>query len=220
MRKYLDIRGQKAKVRANRERALLSHVFNCAREWGYTDAANPCAGVKGHRETGRDRYITDEEFRAVWEKAHVTVQDAMEIAYYTAQRPSDVLRMNRADIRDGELWVTQGKTGRKVRIRIEGKLAEVIARVLGRARRVVGLSLIQDEDGQPLSYTTLQSRFDSARDAAHVSFQFRDIRAKSATDLEDLAHAQRLLAHKRRATTEHYAGRRKGEAVKPLDRTI
>src|SRR5262249_50464673 len=57
VRRYLDIRGQKAKVRANRERALLSHVFNCAREWGYTDAANPCAGVKGHRETGRDRYV-------------------------------------------------------------------------------------------------------------------------------------------------------------------
>lgn len=34
VRRYLDIRGQKAKVRSNRERALLSHVFNCARQWG------------------------------------------------------------------------------------------------------------------------------------------------------------------------------------------
>lgn len=53
VRRYLDIRGRKAKVRANRERALLSHVFNCARQWGYTDAANPCAGVKGSRKRAR-----------------------------------------------------------------------------------------------------------------------------------------------------------------------
>ena len=65
----------------------------------HTDAANPCAGVKGHKETGRDRYVTDEEFRAVWECAHFTVQDAMDLAYYTAQRHGDVLRFKRSDIR-------------------------------------------------------------------------------------------------------------------------
>ena len=80
--------------------------------------------------------------------------------------------------------------------------------------------MIKDENGQPLTYATLPSRFDSAREAAGVSFQFRDIRAKAATDLEDLSHAQKLLAHKRRATTEHYAGRRKGETVDPIRREI
>src|SRR5262245_32778233 len=40
VRRYLDIRGLTARVSANRERALLSHVFNCARAWGYTDVAN------------------------------------------------------------------------------------------------------------------------------------------------------------------------------------
>ena len=42
VRQYLDKRGEKAKARANREKALLSHMFNKAREWGYTDAPNPC----------------------------------------------------------------------------------------------------------------------------------------------------------------------------------
>ena len=32
-----------------------------------------------------------------------------------------------------------------------------------------------------------------ARKAAGVSFQFRDIRAKTASDIADLGHAQRLL---------------------------
>jgi integrase len=164
--------------------------------------------------------VTDQEFRAVWEAAHFTVQDAMDLAYYTAQRPADVIRLSRADIREGELWITQGKTGQKVRVKIEGKLAEIVARIVGRQRKATGLSLIQDENGQPLTYTALRSRFDTARSAASVSFQFRDIRAKAASDLDNLAHAQKLLAHKRRTTTEHYAGRRKGEAVPPIRREL
>jgi len=218
VRQYLDKRGLKARVRANREKALLSHLFNCAREWGYTDKANPCQGVKGHRETGRDRYVTDDEYLALWEKADDALRDAMDLAYYTAQRPGDVLRMKRSDIRDGALWITQGKTGQKLRVRIKGKLAEVIERILARSTRSAHAALIQNEGGQPLTYFALRSRFDTVREKVRASFQFRDLRAKAATDLPDLTHAQRLLGHKRRAMTEHYAGRRRGELVEPVER--
>lgn len=51
---------------------------------------------------------------------------------------------------------------------------------------------------------------------AEVAFQFRDIRAKAATDTGDLAHSQKLLAHKNREMTEHYVKTRMGERVKPL----
>ena len=68
VRAYLDFR-KKSPVRANREKALLSHVFNKAREWGYTDKANPCSGARGYHEDGRDRYVEDVEYRAAWEKA-------------------------------------------------------------------------------------------------------------------------------------------------------
>jgi integrase len=76
--------------------------------------------------------------------------------------------------------------------------------------------LIQDETGQPLTYFSLRSRFDKARELAKVSFQFRDIRAKAATDTGDLAHYQKLLAHKNRDMTEHYVRSRVGERVPPL----
>ena len=65
VREYMDIRGQAAKVRANRKKALLSHIFNKARKRGYTTLQNPCQGVKGFKETGRSRYITDAEFDLV-----------------------------------------------------------------------------------------------------------------------------------------------------------
>lgn len=76
--------------------------------------------------------------------------------------------------------------------------------------------LIHDENGQPLTYFALRSRFDKAREVAGVSFQFRDLRAKAATDTGDLSHSQKLLAHKDRDMTEHYVRARRGELVKPL----
>ena len=216
VRGYLDKRGQTAKARANRERALLSHVFNKAREWGYTDAPNPCQGVKGFTESGRDHYVTDAEFQAVHAKPDPTLQDAMDIALLTSQRPADVLKIMRADIRDGAIFVAQNKTGAKRAIEIVGELAEVVARIWNRPRVRQSAYLIQDDDGKPLSLLALRGRFDKARKAAGVSFQFRDIRAKTASDTGDLAHSQRLLGHKNREMTEHYVRERVGQRVKPL----
>jgi hypothetical protein len=86
VRTCMDLRGQSAKARANREKALLTHIFNKAREWGYTDRANPCQGVKAFTEHGRDRYVSDAEFLAVHAQAHPTVQDAMALALLAGQR--------------------------------------------------------------------------------------------------------------------------------------
>ena len=217
IKRYLEERGKTAKVRANREKALFSHVFNYAREHGYTDMPNPCAGVKGHKETGRDRYIEDAEFLAVWSHAHYTVQDAMDLAHLTGQRPADLLKLNRSDIQNGLLLFTQNKTGKKLRIEITGELQNLIERILSREHRVMGGdALLQDGSGQRLSYGALRTRFDQARKAAKVDFQFRDIRAKAATDTEDLARAQKLLGHKTRSMTEHYTRNRKGDRIKPL----
>ncbi|WP_406626358.1 integrase [Acidovorax sp. SDU_ACID1] len=97
-----------------------------------------------------------------------------------------------------------------------GELAAVIERINQHPRKAIGAFLIQDENGQPLSRFALRSRFDKARELAKVDFQFRDIRAKAATDTGDLAHSQRLLAHKNRGMTEHYVKSRVGDRVRPL----
>jgi integrase len=215
---YVRVRGETSKVRANREKALFSTIFNHARSWGYTDVTNPCSGIKGFREKSRDRYITDEEYGSVRACAHTTVQDAMDLALYTGQRPADILKIAVTDIVDGRLHVAQNKTGKKLRISIEGELATVIERILSKPRNSRNQALLQDPDGKQLTYFALRSRFDRARAMAGIDFQFRDIRAKAATDTDDLAHAQRLLGHKNRTTTEIYTRERKGELVRPLSR--
>lgn len=126
------------------------------------------------------------------------------------------IKHKRTDIRDGALWIIQNKTGARLGIEITGELATIITKINARPRKTISAYLIQDENGQPLTQCALRSRFDKARTLAKVDFQFRDIRAKAATDTGDLAHSQTLLGHKNRDMTEHYVKARMGERVKPL----
>ena len=172
--------------------------------------------MKGFKETGRDRYVSDEEFRAVWEQADQTLRDAMDLALLTGQRPADVLKIKREDLRDGALLIVQNKTKAKRAIALTGELAVLIERINARQRQRSSAWLVQDDDGTPLGTFALRSRFDKARRAAGVDFQFRDIRAKTASDTGDLAHSQSLLGHKSRDMTEHYVRERIGQPVAPL----
>lgn len=125
-------------------------------------------------------------------------------------------KVKREDIRDGALRIVQNQTGAKRAIEITGALKTLLDRIASRPRVRVSAFVIQDDCGRPLSAVALRSRFDKARKAAGVSFQFRDIRAKAATDTADLAHSQMLLGHKNRDMTEHYVRSCVGERVKPL----
>ena len=140
----------------------------------------------------------------------------MDLALLTGQRPADVLKLKRTDIREGALWIVQNKTGQRLGVEVSGELAVIIARIDERSRQAISAWLIQDESGQPLTQCALRSRFDKARTLAKVDFQFRDIRANAATDTGNLAHSQTLLGHKNRDMTEHYVRARVGERVKPL----
>ncbi len=148
VRKYL-IHRSSSPVRANREKALLSHLWNFARDADYTNLANPCAGIKGNKEKARDVYVDDATYLAFWTAADQPLRDAMDLAYLTGQRPADVLRMQETDVRDGSLELTQAKTGAKLRIGVTGELADLLARISERKRgyAVRAMRLIVDEDG-------------------------------------------------------------------------
>lgn len=222
VRKYLRWRGKTAKTRANREKALLSSIWNFARDKGYTSLPNPCAGIKGFKEAGRDVYVEEAEYRAIWDKADPVLRDAMDLAYLTGQRPADVLRMSVTDVRDGSLQVQQGKTKAKLRIEVAGELAEVIERMMARkkAHKVYSTRLVVNEHGKPIGVHALSVRFAAARKAAGVEgVQFRDLRAKAATDKADssgdVRQAQKQLGHSSVVMTESYTRKRRGEKVTP-----
>jgi integrase len=224
IRQYIDWRT--AKVRANREKALFSHIWNYARGKGLTDLENPCSGIKGNKETGRDIYIDDAILAAVYDCAEIPLRDALNLAYLTGQRPADILKYTRADIKDGALWVTQNKSDTKVRVAIKGELDAALKQA--GSRKVMGMALINNMKGQPMTQYMLRGAFDRARIAAKLKypeladeiakFQFRDLRAKAGTDKEEsqgMEAAQAQLGHSTPGMTAHYVRHRKGKLVDP-----
>ena len=72
----------------------------------------PCQGVKQFKKA-RERYITDEEYQAVYEVSPDVVRVAMEIAYLCVARQSDVLSLQKDQLFDSGIYIRQGKTGVK-----------------------------------------------------------------------------------------------------------
>ncbi|RQO51506.1 tyrosine-type recombinase/integrase [Pseudomonas sp. KBW05] len=230
---YRDAR--KAKVRANREIALLSTMFTFAREWGLTDKANPCFGLRRNKETPRDYYAGEIVWNAVYDQAPQELKDAMDLAYLTGQRPADVLKVATTDLNAGFLMVKQGKTSKKLRLRLEdeGVQSGLSAFIddLQERRALKGIKtsrLITNTSGLRMSQQMLRNRWDEARENAAIKagadgdsalavlirqFQFKDIRPKAASEIE-LGHASRLLGHSTEEMTKKVY-RRVGEIVKP-----
>ncbi|WP_252088763.1 site-specific integrase [Pseudomonas sp. MWU13-3659] len=229
---YRDSRS--AKTRANREIALLSHVFNTAREWGLTTRDNPCLGVRKNKEKPRDFYANELVWKAVYAEAPSELKDAMDLAYLTGQRPSDVLSMRKDDMQGGYLLVSQGKTGKRLRIVLEvdgakNSLGLLLERIMRSTSRHLSPFFIVNEYGKRMSWGMLRNRWAEAREAARVQaelekkpdlanriaqFQFRDIRPKAASEINDLSDASVLLGHSKEGITERVY-RRVGAIAKP-----
>lgn len=211
--KYMEWRGKSSPHQANREKALFSHIWNHAIKWEYTEKPNPCAVVDGFKEKARDVYVSDTDLKTVYDKVSQPVKDFIDLLYLTGQRPADVLKMTRHDIKDGTLYIKQGKTGTTLRMAVQGELEAVIDRIA--SRKVTSLRLIVAENGQPLTLSGIRARF---KREAGAEFQLRDLRAKAGTDVADESgdarQAQKQLGHSTITMTETYL-RSRGEKVKP-----
>ncbi len=219
-------------VRANREKALFSHIWNYCREHGLTKLPNPCAGVEGFHEEGRDVAPDAATVQKVVEHSSKPLEFAIRLGDIIGQRPADVLRVTEksieGDVPGGILRLRQGKTKEKLRIVIEGLLADLILEIraykkaIEAERKVYAMALLVNEEGKALTKAMLRDRFDDARALANVpksEFQFRDLRAKAATDLDEergTRDAQSLLGHTTEGMTVNYIRHKVGKKVRPL----
>ena len=237
VQEYLEI-GRKAKrpVRANRERSCLSSCLSWLMRKGHAPlTTNPCmqaSGTHGNAESKRERYVTDDEYRAVHTAAGTQVRLLMDLTYRTLQRPeSDILGWTPAILaRDAHtkariLHFQQGKTKVWVKITLTPDLDALIRRAMGDPPQI-SQPLVHNLKGKKYTYTGIMAMLTAAikkankgRERPIASFGFRDLKGKGATDMWKsgipIERIQLLCGHADKATTEKYIKARWSEAAAP-----
>jgi integrase len=161
--------------------------------------------------------VTDPEYKNVYELASPTVQVAMDLAVLTALRRGDILSLTRDNLTDEGILIHTSKTKKDLLIEWSNELRAVV----DRAKRLppqVRKPIIATRQGK--AYTgqgfaaIWQRLMRKAVKKGIERYQFRDLRAKSASDDTLEAATQRLGHADPRITETVY--RRKPRRVRPL----
>lgn len=205
IRTYMDERGITSRIQANREKSFMSRVFR----WGYERGKvklNPCTGVKQFKKLSRERYITDEEYNALYQTAPDIVRAAMEIAYLCLARQADVLSLRKDQFRESGIFIRQGKTGAKQIKEWSQRLRDAIALAesLPLQQGISSVYIIRQRTGLRYTRDGFNSRWRKAKEAAKeahpeldFNFTFHDLKAKGVSDLEgSLSEKQAISGHR------------------------
>lgn len=221
IKQYLDWRKDYT-ASANNEVALFHHIWMKAREWGYTKYPCPSEGIQRYKVKFREIYVEDRVLEKIYYFADQQLRDLIDVAYLTGQRPIDIVSIEKKQIIGDELYITQKKTKKRMRIAIVGQLKEIFDRRLSTDKTF----LFSNKRGAKLSRSALSFWFSQIRKAAANHFpefadeilavQFRDLRAKAGTDKflsSDTETAQKQLGHTTPQMTKRYI--RKDKIILP-----
>lgn len=211
-----EYRDRCPKGAANVRIGLIKTVYAAGCEKGKCKT-NPAREVARLPKVSRERYITDGEFVAIREKADDFCRVAMNIAYQIGCRPSDVVKMRLSDITDEGVLLIAKKTGKKTLYSMAPDLRAALDEAKAMPRGVKSLYVLSNWRGEPYTTAQLASAWRRACKAAGVSgAQFRDVRAKTASD--DTPNATERLQHTDKGMTRGYI--RKVPVVTPISRKL
>lgn len=223
--RYLRIERADAKVRGNREVALLSNLMNVAIERGDIDA-NPCKQVKKNSERARTEAPEPAELHAFLEWLHSssparrTLALMAEFAALAGSRRAEFLELQipQIDIQAGVIRLMRAKqhggAKRVENILIGPAMLDLAQRLLELPRPDSTLHVFINQRGDPLSdsafSTGWQKAMVEALDTKVISrrFTFHDLRAYYTTQHKELYGALPEL-HANAATTARVYDRSK-----------
>ena len=193
---YLDMGAKMDRaVRANREKACLSSCMSWMIRSNQGDITiNPCmraSGVVRNAEKQRERYVTNQEYKAVFAVAPFQVRLLMEMTFRTLQRPeSDIILWTPSVLKNKDgvrvLSFRQYKTGRLVDVGLTETLEVMIRKFIGQIP-MIHQPLIHTRDGTGYTYDGISSMLRRALTkvretvpelANMASFGFRDLKGK------------------------------------------
>lgn len=201
IRQFMDLRGQESESRANRERTFFMNVMSWGFERGHV-ITNPCKGIKPFKMKGRDRYVTDKEYKDVYDIAPPNVQAAMEIAFLCAARQGDIIKLTKADIQTEGLFIHQGKTGKKQVKRWTPRLRAAVNLAIKQPSEIETMYILHNRFGTPYTSSGFKSNWTRWRDKAGHDYTFHDLKAKGISDYE--GDKQYFSGHTSKSMMEKY----------------
>ena len=215
-------RGKAAPVSADRELALLRHMFSCALEWKMV-RENPARGIRlFKRENRRLRYLTREQIEQVLKSLRGVVRQVVLNALHTGMRRGELLALQWTDVDwlSGSIHVRKSKNGDDRFVPMDSVLVSEL-RAWHRFKRSQFVFTwpngrrVRDVRG---SFQSVLSKYKIA------DFRFHDLRHTFASHYMmnggDLNRLREILGHKTILMTQRYAHLSRAythEAVKVMD---
>jgi hypothetical protein len=201
---WADIRAAQSAVQFNRELTVFRQVVKLAAREGLV-RDDPLRFIERKKERPRTRYVTDDEFRAVFVHANACTRAAMFLTSITGLRSHDIRRLTHEDFREDGLHVMVKKTHRSMIFKWTDGLRHAYALAPRR-----GAYWLCTRLGRPFTPKGFTSNFVRAMakartiDRAMPSYTFHDLRAKAGTE----ARNWRLLGHLDQRTFERVYNRK------------
>jgi integrase len=184
---------------ARHEIRAFSALLTFARRVGARTRPNPCFGLQLPQSRARDRYVTDDEFLFVRERAQPMIGYAMDLALVAGMDEGTIRVLERKNLTDEGIQFERGKTGEFQLIEWNDELDLTVKAIL-RERPQLRRALICNRKGRAYSPNGFQSQWQrlmrrAVKDGLKERFHFHDLRAKSASDAESDQEAADRLGH-------------------------
>jgi len=231
----LDRVRKRAPVLSNRLLGYLSRVFNFAAERGIIDNS-PCTRIrKPTTEKARDRVLTDDEIKLLWNCLDLENKDvdiyrvsklALKMILLTGQRPGEVAGMRFDEIDDDDFWnipADRRKSGDPNRVPLNDMALEVVKQAKAYSGNSVFVFKSSYKKKKPVQRHALSRAI--ARHWEEMGFDEKwtphDLRRTLRTRLAEIGVsdivAERLLGHKLQGMlavyNQHAYGEEKREAL-------
>ena len=201
---------------ANRVLEISGKLFNLAEEWKLRTGGNPCKFVRKYRETKRERFLTDEEFRRLGDvlnemetegRLSVYPAAAIRLLMLTGCRRNEIveLKWENVDLAAGEIRLPDSKTGARL-----VPLSPLAARVLTELPRIEGNPWVIPGTKPGRHLADLNHYWERVRERAELpEVRIHDLRHSFASRAlalgESLSMIGKLLGHNKIDTTARYA---------------
>ncbi|TPW29698.1 integrase [Martelella alba] len=163
----------------------LSKVFSYAIKNEYVEK-NPCTGIdRLYRGSRREFVWTDDFIARVRSRGKPHIVAALEVAVYTGQRQGDILALTWPQYDGQHLLIRQGKTGKRVKIRVHKELKKLIDRLKSEAenRKIRSAYILTNSRGRPWTKDGFKTSWGKQmRDLGIEGVTFHDLRGTFITD--------------------------------------